>query len=448
MDHPFLDPFLKWWTKPTNVLQGRPIQCPPPQLAIYTDASTSGWGAHCSNQSAAGLWSATETTRHLNELELLAIRKAALHFLPLIRGKVVMIHSDNSSAVVYLQNQGHTDSLPMFHSTWEILLECQLQGIAMLVRHIPGRLNVLADGLSRRHQIIGTEWSLHPSIVRQMFSISFIPEMDLFASCHNNKLTAFVSPVPDPRAVALDALSIPWDRSWVYAYPPTALMQRVLHKLVHSDQCRMLLVAPLQHYQPWFPMLLGLLVDFPREVPPFPRLLRQRQLGVFHSYPKQVHLFAWNLSSMACKNDSFLKQLPTVSARQLEHLTGIYDCKWRVYETWCHAEQISPLQATVQQLAEFLEFPFLTRKLTPSAIKGYRSAISTVFQLQGGWNAGTHPILSSLLRAFDIEQPRSPLSGTWLWSFRRFLRALRAYGLLCYEVSHMDNGLSCGTCIY
>ena len=98
LDHPFLDPFLKWWTKPSDV-QGRPIQAPPPQLAIYTDASTSGWGAHCSNQSAAGLLSATETSRHINELEMLAIQKAVLHFLPLIRGKVVMIHSDNSSAV-------------------------------------------------------------------------------------------------------------------------------------------------------------------------------------------------------------------------------------------------------------------------------------------------------------------------------------------------------------
>ena len=77
LDYPFLDPFLKWWTKPSNVLQGRPIQAPPPQLAIYTDASTSGWGAHCSNQSAAGLWSATETSRHINELEMLAIQKAS-----------------------------------------------------------------------------------------------------------------------------------------------------------------------------------------------------------------------------------------------------------------------------------------------------------------------------------------------------------------------------------
>lgn len=87
---------------------------------------------------------------------------------------------------------------------------------------------------------------------------------------------------------------------------------------------------------------------------------------------------------------------------------GIYDCKWRVYESWCRTEQISPLQASVQQLAEFFEFLFSTRKLASSTIKGYRSAISTVFRLQGGWNPGTDPILSSLLRAFDIERPKSP----------------------------------------
>ena len=94
---------------------------------------------------------------------------------------------------------GGTQSLPIFHLTWEILLECQLQGITLLVRHIPDCLNVLSDGLSRRDQIIGTEWSMHPSMVRQMFSISFMPKMDLFATHHNNKLTEFVSPVRDPR---------------------------------------------------------------------------------------------------------------------------------------------------------------------------------------------------------------------------------------------------------
>ena len=89
-------------------------------------------------------------------------------------------------------------------------------------------------------------------------------------------------------------------------------------------------------------------------------------------------------------------------------IAGIYDCKWRVYESWCRMQQISPLQATVQQPADFFEFLFLSRKLAPSTIKGYRSAISTVFYLQGGWNPGSDPILSSLLCSFDIKHPRSP----------------------------------------
>ena len=78
-----------------------------------------------------------------------------------------------------------------------------------------------------------------PGIVCQMFSIWYIPELDLFATSHNHKLPAFVSLVPDPKAVAVDSLSIPdrGDRQWVYTYPPTALMQRVLHKFEHLDHC-------------------------------------------------------------------------------------------------------------------------------------------------------------------------------------------------------------------
>ena len=100
-----------------------------------------------------------------------------------------------------------------------------------------------------------------------MFSIWYIPELNLFTTRHNHKLLAFVSLGPDPRAPAADALFILWERQWAYAYPPTAVMQQVLHKFAHLDQCSMLLVAPLQHYQPWLPTLLTLLVDFPQEIP-------------------------------------------------------------------------------------------------------------------------------------------------------------------------------------
>lgn len=115
LDHLFLDLYLKWWTKLANVLQGRPVQAPIPQLAVYREASTSCWGALCDSQSTAGLWLAAETAHHINGLELLAIQKAVRHFLPLIIGKVVMVHSDNSSAVVYVGIQGDTHSLPVGH---------------------------------------------------------------------------------------------------------------------------------------------------------------------------------------------------------------------------------------------------------------------------------------------------------------------------------------------
>ena len=116
--------------------------------------------------------------------------------------------------------------------------------------------------------------------------------------------------------------SVDWQ--WVYACPSTALMQRVSHKFAHSDHCGMRLVAPLQHYRPWLPTLLALLVDFPQEIPLFPCLLRQPQLWVFHNHPEQVPLLVWSLLSVPCETNSFLRQLPGISARQLEHLTPAF----------------------------------------------------------------------------------------------------------------------------
>lgn len=126
LDHLFLDLILKWWTKPSNVLQGKPLQAPAPQLNIFTDASTSGWGAHCGSQSAAGQGLATETARHISELEWLAIQEAVLHFLPLIRGSDVPprqqlssclpTESERHSLIAHVPpNMGH----PVLPAAWD-----------------------------------------------------------------------------------------------------------------------------------------------------------------------------------------------------------------------------------------------------------------------------------------------------------------------------------------
>ena len=60
-------------------------------------------------------------------------------------------------------------------------------------------LNVMADLLSRSHQVQSTEWSLHPQVFRQICQRWFTPHVDLFATHLNHKLPLYVSPIPAPR---------------------------------------------------------------------------------------------------------------------------------------------------------------------------------------------------------------------------------------------------------
>ena len=76
--------------------------------------------------------------------------------------------------------------------------------IVLRARNIPERLNVLADILLRPSQMSGTEWYLHPSVFRALTREWGIPLLDLFATRWNHKLPLFVSPVPDPSAMAVD----------------------------------------------------------------------------------------------------------------------------------------------------------------------------------------------------------------------------------------------------
>ena len=56
-------------------------------------------------------------------------------------------------------------------------------------------------------------------------------QVDLFATRFNNKLPLFVSPVPDPLATAVDALSLPWDDLDPCAFPSAAILGKVVEKL-------------------------------------------------------------------------------------------------------------------------------------------------------------------------------------------------------------------------
>ena len=103
--------------------------------------------------------------------------------------------------------------------TVELLLWLEAQNIIVRARNIPGSLNVIADHLSRPNQPISTEWSLHPEIVRLIFRVWGTPEVDRFATVLNSHLPQFMSPIPEPKALVVDALSPDWQGRSLYMFP-------------------------------------------------------------------------------------------------------------------------------------------------------------------------------------------------------------------------------------
>ena len=87
----------------------------------------------------------------------------------------------------------------------------------------------MAD-LSRSNQVQSTEWSLHLQVFKQICQKWFTPHVDLFATHLNHKLPLYMSPVPHPNAWDIGALNLNWTGLTAYAYPPTALLHRVIQK--------------------------------------------------------------------------------------------------------------------------------------------------------------------------------------------------------------------------
>ena len=114
-----------------------------------------------------------------------------------------------------LHKQTKRNSVEMCALLWKIMTWCHRYHITLKARHIPGCLNVMADLLSRSNQVQSTEWSLHPQVFKQICQKWFTPHVDLFAT---------------QKAWDIDALNINWTGLTAYAYPPTALLHRVIQK--------------------------------------------------------------------------------------------------------------------------------------------------------------------------------------------------------------------------
>ena len=96
--------------------------------------------------------------------------------------------------------------------------------------------------------------------------------VDLFADRLTTQKSRYISWRPDLGAMAIDAFSVKWNAINAYAFPPFCLIGRCLAK-VRKDQADLLIITPVWPAQPWYPILLGMLIEPPILLPPIPNFL-------------------------------------------------------------------------------------------------------------------------------------------------------------------------------
>ena len=234
----------------------------------------------------------------------MAICFALIKALRYIHHSCVMIATDNTTVVSYINKQGGTHSPNLCIEVWKILHWCLKHQIIVRIRHIPDKFIVLADRLSRIDKIVKTDWALDQSIVNSIFQMFNYPNLDLFATCFSHKLPLYVSPVLDNKAFTIDSFSMNCNYLHAYAFPPTIMIPSVLDK-IRQSQCRIVLIALLWTQQTWFSEVLHLLVSAPVRLPLFPNLLTQAKGKFQHQNLPALNLHTWELSNKQLEIKNF-----------------------------------------------------------------------------------------------------------------------------------------------
>ncbi|XP_057686428.1 uncharacterized protein LOC130912382 [Corythoichthys intestinalis] len=282
------------WRNGAFLLEGVPLGVAPVRRKVVTtDASRLGWGAVWQRRAARGSWSLRDHAVHINVLELRAVHMALRHFYPFLRGRHVLVRSDNAAAVYHINHQGGTRSAHLLEASRRLLVWAAPRLASLRAAYLPGQLNRLADSLSRRRLPPG-EWRLHPEVVRAIWGVFGQAEVDLFASQESAHCPLWFSLGERSSPLGQDALAHPWLRVLLYAFPPLPLIWLTLRR-VFLEGHSLLLVAPFWPARLWFPLLCSLCVGEPWCLPERRDLLSQLGGQLWHPDPRRLRLHVWPL---------------------------------------------------------------------------------------------------------------------------------------------------------
>lgn len=241
-----------WWIKNLEHAEIS-LTTPKYELEIFSDASLTGWGVACNNESANGFWDKDQLSLHINNLELLAAWYGLKIFAKLKQNCHILLRIDNITAVSLINKMGSSRYTNLNNVSRLIWQWCEAKQILIFASYIRSKENLIAD-FNSRVKNVNTEYSLNTTHFNNIVKLYGKPDLDLFASRQNTKCKMFASWKKDPDAFFIDAFTRSWENFQFYAFPPFSLLSKVLCKIEH-DKAEGIVVFPLWKTQPWFPKL-------------------------------------------------------------------------------------------------------------------------------------------------------------------------------------------------
>ena len=323
-----------------------------------------------------GTWTHTDRKLHINCLELKAVTHALQHWAQVLRGHQVMIATDNSTVVSYINKQGGTHSPTLLRLTVELLLWLEAQSIIVRARHIPGCLNVIPPISSeptnsdrvvptpRDHEThfqgLGDTRSRHVrnsvklplSSVHVSNSRAKSPSGGCSVSRLAGEVNVHVSSFP-PAQQSRSETSIHSGGRGSFHSPLVA------ESIVVSTPTMSLCGTPPSSSLP-----------SGSSVPTASEMCFRRKVVPSARMEALMRLY---------KAAGFSDEVSRLTAAPRRPSTNcIYDVRWFRFARWAAGQGFDPLDPTAAQIASFLFTLFDTHGLSPQTVKGYRTCLGSV----------------------------------------------------------------------
>ena len=368
-----LHPPLQWWLQGDDVLTGQPLHPIKHALQIFTDASKEGWGAQLNEFTARGTWSLPESKLHINYLELKAVFLALKEFQNLCANKIVLVATDNTTVMSYINKEGGMRSGTLCALLWRILTWCTRHQVTLKARHIPGRLNVVADKLSRLGQTIQTMVPSSRGFPSYMQQVAPTSDRSI---CHEvqQQVTSVCVTSAGPLGSSSGCTQSAMGESGRIRLPTSGHLGQTGGEVAglplqenHSDCSRVaqhaLVLGSSDHVQ-----------SDPTEPAQPVNTALQSDPSQKSDKPKSPCMAP---RATAIKEQGFSEAVATrIEAPQRGSTRSVYEAKWTIFTKWCITNQVDFRSPPVKSVADFLMYLFEDRKLQPSTIDGYRSAIA------------------------------------------------------------------------